>query len=143
MAKMTGAQVAEKWGRRLKGATQDIQNGINNVTSAPGAAAAAQVNTMKNNLNKAIDDGTWQRQVSRVSLDDWKKAALNKGVGRISAGVDGAANKAAASFDKVLSAVDGALGAIASTPRGDLEQNIQRSATFQREMAKRAPKRQG
>lgn len=93
MVKVTAAEFAEKWGRKLKGATEDIRRGIEKVTEAPGEKAAAKVDKMKARLNEKIDDGTWARRVAGVSLSEWKEKALNKGIGRIAAGVDGAGNK--------------------------------------------------
>lgn len=143
MAKVNAQEFADKWGRRLKAATPDIQNGIKKVTQAPGVKAAAQSGVMLANLTQSVSDGTWARQVGKVSLQDWQTAALNKGVGRIAAGVDGAQAKVSNMAGKLLSAVDAAAAVVAQTPRGDLETNIQRSVTFQREMAARAPKRTG
>lgn len=141
MARVTGQQWAEKWGRRLKGSTQDIASGIARVSEAPGVAAAKQAGTMLTNLAARVQDGTWQKNVAGVSLQDWQKAATTKGVPRIAAGVDQAMPNAAAMADRLLSAVDQAVAIANQQPRGDLEANINRSATFQREMAKRAPSR--
>ena len=143
MARVDAAGYADKWSRRLKGATVDIQNGIKRVSQAPGVKAAAQAQVMLNNLQARIADGTWQKRVSGVSLTDWQNAALNKGVGRISAGVDAAAGKVQTMAGKLLSAVDGAVQVANQTPRGDLQTNIGRAVTFMNEMSKRAPKRTG
>ena len=143
MARVSPTEYAEKWGRRMKGATPDIQNGIKKVTTAPGVKAAAQSGVMLANLTQSVNSGVWAKQVGRVSLGDWQAAALNKGVQRIAAGVDGAATKVAGMAGKLLSAVDGAVAVVEQTPRGDLETNIGRATTFMREMSARAPKKQG
>jgi hypothetical protein len=137
MARGTAAEASEKWGRRLKGATADITKGIDRVTQAPGIAAAKQANVFAQKVAASVADGTWQKAVAGVSVEDWKKAAKEKGVARISAGVDGAATSHVAVMEKILQAVDASVAAVNQTPRGDLETNINRSATFQREMAKR------
>jgi hypothetical protein len=143
MARLTAAQYADKWGRRMKASTEDVRAGIARVTEAPGAAAARAVTRMRDNLNRAIDDGTWQAQVAGVSLEEWKKTATDKGVSRIAAGVDSALPTQAAMAERLLSAVDASVAAANKTPRGDLESNIQRSVTFQREMAARKLRRPG
>lgn len=143
MARVDAAGFTDKWSRRLKAATPDITAGIQRVTTAPGVKAAAQAQAMLNNLSARVNDGTWARQVAGVSLQDWQKAAAGKGVQRIAAGVDGAQGKVQAMAGKLLAAVDGAVGALSTIPRGDLQQNIQRAVTFMTEMARRAPKRTG
>lgn len=143
MARVTPDQFAEKWARRLKGAGTDIQNGIKRVTVAPGVKAAAQSQVMLNNLAARVQDGTWAKRVGSVSLTDWQNAALNKGVQRITAGVDAAGPKVQAMAGKLLAAVDGAVAETDRIPRGSLEDNINRATTFMRAMSARAPKRQG
>jgi len=143
MARVTAQEFADKWGRRLKAATPDIQAGIKRVTVAPGVKAAAQSAVMLNNLSARVNDGSWGRAVAGVSLSDWQNAASTKGVARIAQGVDGAQGKVANMAVKLLAAVDGAVSVVDRTPRGDLQTNIGRAVTFMNEMAARAPKRGG
>lgn len=142
MARVDAQGYAEKWSRRLKGATPDIQAGIKRVATAPGVAAAQQQSAMLANLQARVADGTWARRVAGVSLQDWQAAALNKGVNRITAGVDAAQAKVAAGAQTLLAAVDAAVSVTNQRARGSLEDNINRATTFMREMSKRAPKRQ-
>ena len=137
MAKVNANEYAEKWGRRLKGSTEDIRRGINRVSVAPGEAAAAQIELMKANLMKSLEDGTWERNVRAVGLDEWKDKILNNGLQRIGAGVDAAQSKQVAMAEKLLAAVDASVEVVNRTPRGDLETNISRMTTFAREMNKR------
>lgn len=141
MARVSPTEFADKWGRRLKAAGPDIQNGIKRVQTAPGQLAAQQAQTMLTNLAARVNDGSWAKAVSRVSLADWQTAALTKGVGRIAAGVDAAQNKVAAMAGPLLQAVDAAVAETDRTPRGDVETNINRAVTFMRAMARNAPKR--
>ncbi len=141
MARVTAQEYTEKWGRRLKQSTEDIRRGINRVTEAPGEAAARQVATMKANLNRAIDDGTWAAQVRAVPLQAWKDAAGKKGVDRIAAGVDGALPSQQQMAEKLLANVDAAVAEANRTPRGSLEDNITRMTTFVRGMASRSLRR--
>lgn len=140
MAKVTAQQYADKWGRRLKGSTEDIRNGVNNVKTAPGVLAAKQKELLKAKLIEAIDNGTWATAVAGVSLAEWQEKILNKGIPRISAGVDGAMGKQAVMAEQLLKNVDAAVAVVNQTPRGDLETNINRMTTFAREMNKRKVK---
>lgn len=143
MAKVTAQEYAEKWSNRLSGATEDIRRGINKVTEAPGVKAAKAKEAMKQKLLKSIDDGTWEAQVAGVSLEDWKAAASTKGVNRIAEGVNAAKPKQVAMAEKLLPAVDAAAAAAKALPKVTLEDSINRSTTFIREMAKRKIRRPG
>jgi hypothetical protein len=141
MGMPSAAEVAEKWARRLKAATPDIQAGIKRVSEAPGVKAAKQQNVMLQNLQESVSSGKWAAKVSKVSLQDWQAAAINKGTGRIAAGVDGAKDKAQSAFADVLSDVAATVAEVERTPRGDLNTNIGRAVTMMSGMAARAAAR--
>jgi hypothetical protein len=71
-----------------------------------------------------------------VTLDEWKTAALSKGVDRIASGIDAAHDKVVAFAAKLLPAVDAAVAKIARMPSTTLEDNINRATSYMREMAK-------
>lgn len=143
MAKLSPQEYADKWARRLSGATEDIRRGIERVTEAPGMAAARAKELMKQKLIQALDDGTWEAQVKSVTLEEWKKQAAGKGVERIASGVNAAKDKQVPMAEKLLAAVDATVAEVNKTPRGDLESNITRMTTFARGMAKRKIRRPG
>lgn len=143
MAKVTAEQYAEKWGRRLKGATSDISAGIDRVREAPGERAARAKDLMRQRLLEALDDGTWETQVAAVTLEDWKRAAKEKGVQRIAAGVDGSMASQRQMAGRLLAAVDEAVAEANQTPRGSLENNIERMTRFVRAMSQRKLRRPG
>lgn len=130
MAKVTAAQFADKWGRRLNAASADIKTGVNAVQVAPGEAAAAAQDRMLTNLMAAVNSGFWAKQVSGVSLNDWKDAMINKGIGRIAAGVTQAQKTKIGTFTRLLSAVDSAAAEANAIPKGDINQSIARAAAF-------------
>lgn len=136
MAKVNAQEYAEKWGRRLKGSTEDIRRGINRVSEAPGIAAARQADLMLAKVTESISSGRWAAKVSEVPLEEWKKKTMDKGLGRIASGVDAAAATQVAMATKLLADVDAAVAVVNQTPRGDLEANITRMTTFVREMSK-------
>ena len=136
MAKLTPEEVATKQASRLKGATEDIRRGIDRVTSSPTAKAAAKQDKMKTKLVAAIDSGLWAKRLQAVSLDEWKTAARDVGVNRIAAGIDAAHGKQVDFYNKLLPAVDAAASKVKSMPDMTLEDNINRMATYIREMSK-------
>lgn len=137
MAHVTPQEYAEKWGRRLKGSTEDVRRGVSRVSQAPGQKAAAAQKLMIQHLMEAIDSGLWARAVSGVTLEEWKKAMTDKGIGRLTSGVDAAQASQVQMAEKLLAAVDSASAAANAIPKGDLEASIQRMTVFIREMHKR------
>jgi len=136
MVKVSPEEFAEKWSRRLKGATEDIRRGVEKLDKNPCELAIKKKEKLKQKLIEAIDSGRWERALGKVTLDDWKKAMLNKGVGRISAGVDEATPKMAEFGRALLSHIEAGQKAIEDMPDLTLEDNIQRMVTFVRHMAK-------
>ena len=57
MARVNAQEYAEKWKRRLSGATEDVRRGIERTTVAPGAAAAAASDAMLRNLTSSVTSG--------------------------------------------------------------------------------------
>lgn len=69
-----------------------------------------------------------------VSLQDWKSAAAGKGAQRLASGATAAQPKMQSVFNNLFPYIGQVVGSLPA--RGDLEQNIARSAAFQRAMAK-------
>lgn len=136
MAKLTAKEFQEKHARRLKQSTEDIRTGIERVTEAPTLKAAAKKQKMKTNLNAAIDSGKWERGLKRVTLEDWKKKAIEKGIGRIPAGIDEAAPKVVAFAEQLLPFQDKIQADIKKMPDVTLEDGIARMTKQVREMSK-------
>ena len=136
MAKLTPTEYQEKHARRLKGATEDMRLGVEKVTESPTAKAAAKKDKMKANLNRAIDSGKWERGLKRVTLEEWKTQMIEKGVGRVAAGIDGAKDKVISFAAELLPFQDGIKAKVQKMPDITLEDNINRMTTQIREMAK-------
>lgn len=135
MARVNAQQYAEKWARRLKGSTTDIRTGVENVSVAPGKKAAENAEKMLEGVRRAIENGTWQRSVESVSLDDWKRATIDKGINRIAAGVDSAQTKQVDMAEKLLAAVDRVKSSVDNMPDATLEDRLQRMVAFARGMS--------
>jgi hypothetical protein len=142
MAKTSAQQWLTKWGTNLSAAAPYITSGVNRVTTAPGVLAAAAQDRMLANLTASVTSGAWAARVSAVPLNQWQSSMINKGIPRLQQGISQAQQTKTASITNFLSAVDAAVADTNVLPRGGLEQNIARSAAFQRSMAARAPRRQ-
>ena len=136
MAKLSAQEFAEKWQRRLQAAAPDIQRGIQRVDTSPTDQAAAKQDKMLANTTAAIQSGKWAAGLRRVTLGDWKKAAVEKGIPRISQGVSNAAPKVADFASQLLPFQDSLKSQIANMPDLTIEDNINRMTTFIRGMSK-------
>ena len=136
MARLTPEEYASKQARNLKNSLPDIRSGIERVSTAPGASAAAAQARMKDNLIRSIDDGRWAAKVRGVSLEEWKSAALTKGVDRIAQGIDQAHDKQVQMAGRLLAAVDSAAQKSNALPKGTIQDSIARMTTFVEDMHK-------
>ena len=136
MAKLTAAEFAEKWQRRLSAAAPDITKGINRVDVSPTEQAAGKKDKMLANLTASVQSGKWEAGLRRVTLADWKKAATEKGVPRISQGVANAGGKVANFASQLLSYQDSLQSQITNMPDLTIEDNINRAVTWIRGMGK-------
>jgi len=143
MPKVSEAEFVEKWGRRLKASTEDMRRGADKVASAPSAAAIKKKEKMKAKLIAAIEDGTWERMLGAVTLEDWRTAFKDTGIGRVSSGVDKAGDKMTKFAGWLLPRVSAGQTAIAGMPDITLDDSIARMTKFTRHMAEKKYKKGG
>ena len=84
MKQINAADFAAKWADRVGQSGASYQKGIQGVTDAPGAKAAAQKQVYVQNVTQAADK--WAANVGAVSLADWKNQTLTYGVNKYTAG---------------------------------------------------------
>lgn len=136
MAKVTATEFGEKWARRLSGSTEDIRTGLGKVTESPTAKAAGKQEKMLANLSAAVRSGKWANGLKRVSLEEWKRAAIDKGVPRIASGAAAAESKMADFGAELLPHIDRGVESIKAMPDVTIEDSIARMNAFIRHMAK-------
>ena len=134
--KLSPEEYAEKHARNLKASVPDIRAGVARVTESPTAKAAAQQDKMIARLQEAVASGKWAAGLRRVSLEEWKDKTLNKGVGRIAAGIDAAHDKVVAFASDLIPFENTLMGRIDAMPDLTLEDSIQRATEWIRGMAK-------
>lgn len=137
MAKLTPQEYVEKQARNLKNSVPDIRAGIARVTVAPGSLAVEKEDKMRTKLLESLDSGRWRAATGAVSLQDWKTAALDKGVDRIASGIDKAKTKNVRMAANLLAAVDDAVAQIENMPSDTLEDSIGRMSAYVRLMAEK------
>jgi hypothetical protein len=128
--------MAQKWGNNTKAATGYMAEGVDRVTEAPGKKAAAKADKMRQNINKSLDNGTWQERVASVPLEDWKNSMKTKGVSRVSEGVDGANGKVEAFATQLIAHENAGLAKIEGMPDLTLQDSKNRVITWMDHMSK-------
>lgn len=135
MARASASEVAEKWANRLSGATAEITKGVNAVTESPTAKAAAKQQKMLQNLTQAVNSGKWASRLQSVTLADWKKATIEKGVNRIPGGAQAAKGKMQAFMSQLLPYQESLQSQIENMPDLTLEDSIARMTAWVRGMS--------
>lgn len=135
------AAVAQKWATNLGNSTASIKAGVQAVQTAPGQLAAANQAGYLSGVQQSVQK--WANNVASVSLTSWQNATINKGINHIGSGATGAIPKMTSFMSQLLPYVAQGQQSLSSTPRGSLDQNIQRSVSFQRFMANFQYNKQG
>ena len=135
MAQKNPLQVTEKLIRNLSNATQSIRDGINAVTESPTEQAAAQGDLMLQKIQEAVNSGKWSEALRRVSLAEWKAAALDKGVDRIASGIQAAKPKIQAFYEQWLPYEEQISQQVKTMPKGTIEDSVARAAAVIRHNA--------
>jgi len=134
--KITPQEYADKHARRLKASVDDIRTGVSRVTESPTAKAAAKQDKMLANLQAAVQSGKWKRGLERVTLEEWKKKTLEKGIGRIAQGIDSVRDQQVDFATQLFAFENGLLGKIDTMADLTLEDSISRATEWIRGMAK-------
>lgn len=128
----SASDAAATWAQRFGASGPKWTAGVQSVTVAPGALAARAKQLWLTNVTAAAD--RFAANSARVTLQDWQTATVTKGAPRLASGAQAAQGKVEAAFAKLFPAIQNAVNSL--PPRGDIEQNINRSATFARAMNK-------
>lgn len=120
------ATVAQDWASRLGQSSQKIADGVNRVTRAPGAAAAAQKNVWQQNTAASADK--WARRTGSVTLPEWQQSMIEKGVPRVAQGATAAVPKMQAFMQQLLPFVESTVAGLPA--RGDFNANVNRMVSF-------------
>lgn len=124
----TPQQIAAKWSSRLSAATQQIQDGVNAVTTAPGATAAARADLWLARVTASKDK--WRTKVGAVTLDQWKTAMLTVGVPRVSQGAQANQPKMEQFMTKFIPYLKQGVAQIQTMPKLTLQDSINRAAAM-------------
>lgn len=129
--------VADKWARRLSGATEDIRAGVEAVSENPAEKAIQKKQKLVQRWREAVEreGGKWETSLRKVTLDEWKSAFLQKGLARIPQGTEQARTKVEEFMGQLLPYIDRVKSEIERMPDTTLEQRLNRALEFMRRMA--------
>lgn len=120
---ITPEQLANRWANGIQNSSQKIKDGVNAVTEAPGKAAAAQVELWMSNLQNS--KAKWQKNVASVSVEDWRKATIEKGIPALQNSVNMAKPKVQKNAEKLISTINSLMSTL--PPKGTtIEANLER-----------------
>lgn len=125
---ITAQAAAEKWSRNLGQAGDSIRAGVASVTTAPGAAAAAQKQLYVQRVMEQADK--WAARVGAVSLSSWQDSMITKGLPRITSGATAAVPKFTDFMTQFLPHVEAGARQVRGMPKGSLDASIARAAAM-------------
>ena len=127
MAQKTAAQVAQKWKTNTSNSGTAYRDGIEGVTVSPTAKAALAIDRQVQGVQRAAAEGRTQAALNNVTLSDWKAAAINKGLSRLTTGVQQAETKMARAMSVILPVAQQIKDHVATMPRGTLADSAARA----------------
>lgn len=113
---------AQKWATAMGAAGASYTDGVNRVNTAPGQAAARQVNTYVARVQERA--AVWATNVAAVSLQEWQQRTVTKGAPRLGTGASAAQPKFQTFMTSLLQYEQAGLGQLPA--RGDFGANQQR-----------------
>lgn len=123
----TAQQAAQNWQNASGRATTDYVAGVQSTQKDQAQLAVAQQAALLNNFTQAVTSGRWAAGVTRRGTPYWKAQTEAKSA-NYSQGYAAGANNFTSAMNKLIPAI--AQGVQSLPPRGDINQNLQRSAAL-------------
>lgn len=127
--------VAQKWANRMASAGESMKAGVQGVTTAPTEQAAQAKDRWMAGLQRAATEGKFEAGLRRVTLEDWKRSMIDKGVANMQNGARTAVPKVQAFLAEFLPFADNVSAEVAAMPKGTIEDSINRSAAAIRKLS--------
>lgn len=125
---ITAAQASQKWVDRMQASTQAITDGVNGVTTAPGAAAAARADFWLARVQAAKNK--YQTNVGKVTLQEWQAKMISVGIPRVAGGAVANQQKMTDFMTKFLPYLAQGQAKVKAMPKNNLTDSIARSAAM-------------
>ncbi len=120
--------IATLWANRLQAAQAEITAGVQAVTEAPGAKAAAKADVWIARVTASRPK--WIRNVSAVTLPQWQQAMIQKGIPRVGPGAQAAIPKMTQFFTQFLPYVEQGAATVRAMPNATLQDGIARAVAM-------------
>lgn len=129
--KMDSTRWSQSWSSGLNNAGDRIRSGVSAVETAPGEKAAQNAEGYLAGVQRSVNK--WKTRVAKVSLSDWKRSMIDKGIPAISMGVEKGLPKVTAWAQFAGPQIETARQSLPK--RGaTIDQNIQRTLAMARAM---------
>jgi hypothetical protein len=135
MPNISPAEAAQKHRIRTTAAVEDYKAGVSRVTESPTAQAAKNLEKARLRYNAAIDSGKTKDALLRVTTEDWKTAALQKGASRIASGVAASQGKVQKVYEELFPHIQRGQDMVSQMPDLTIEDAISRSRAMILHMA--------
>lgn len=122
--------------RLVQGAQANVGRyvaGIQAVTEAPQAKAAAKATKALNGFTEAIQSGRWAAGLANSTIEEWRSAAVAGGGSAYTAGIQAKQAKIARKLGPALTQTYDVADRVASMPTDTIQQRIQKSVQYQQE----------
>lgn len=123
----TAQQAGSNWQAAGARAQPNYVSGIQNTQKDQAALAVAQQATLLNNFTQAVQSGRWAQGVTRRGTGYWKQQSEAK-ANNYGTGYNAGAGNYAAAAAKFIPAIQQGVSSLG--PRGDINANLQRSASL-------------
>ncbi len=124
----TAQQGAANWAAAAGRAQTEWAAGVQNYSGDWAGATVSQQAALLTNVTQAITSGRWAQGVQQTGTGGWKAATTAK-TANFGVGYNAGAQKQAAAMSKIIAAEANIVGSL--PPRGDFNQNVQRSVAVQ------------
>lgn len=125
---MDPTSATAKWVNNLSNSTQAITDGVNSVTTAPGQAAARQVQTWLARVQASAQK--WATNTAAVSLQDWQQSMITTGIPRIASGAQAKQGKYQAFATKFFPYLQTGVSQVKAMPKVTLQDGINRAVAM-------------
>lgn len=130
---MTAAQASANWATGMNNAVSSgaVTRGVQAVNQAPGQLAANAVQLWTQQVSSMATQQKWAQRVAAVSLNSWQQDTINKGIPRITGGVQestGPNGKATSFFNALIAYEQSGLSSL--PPRGGFNNNVNRATAW-------------
>lgn len=129
MPRLSPQQIADKMASRASAAQGDYTAGVQAVSVAPGAKAAAKKAQYVQNVQASADK--WAARVGRVTLEQWKQSTTDK-AGRFASGVTAAKPKIVEFWTSFGPFQDNITATVRNMPNATQEERINRAVAQMR-----------